>query len=297
MSSVKSCPLEESLCRPKSKKCCKVQCDPIDCCPSVLEVDPCACESAMDCCSLPYQRLDKLRSMLVTNVSSSLSSEGFDATLEDDEIHSDYTYIRQRNGAKVVVPTAALFGDVDATNYTLQGFFAPQEVTVPASTSMVPLEQNHGRFDNAALAYNFVQTMRYNMCRDVACASADQVIGFFYNPSQGQLQVFQDLTGPLNALALTYTDSLQYYNSLTILTNAQKQKLVSLNILNDLGLSAVRRVNLNPKTEGNIMKVVDKCCNEWLLVIATADVPLSVGYCPGVNGYVIVACRLPEHHL
>ena len=84
MSSVKSCPLEESLCRPKSKKCCKVvstvDCDPVDCCPTVPEVDPCACEVATDCCSLAYQRLDKLRTAYSTQLSTSLSSELYEVT-------------------------------------------------------------------------------------------------------------------------------------------------------------------------------------------------------------------------
>lgn len=298
MSCVKSCPLEESLCRPKSKKCCKVNqcetdCNPIECCPTSPEVDPCACESPMDCCSLPYQRLDKLRNLFVTNVSSSLSSEPYDATLKvtGNTTLSNYDLIKQRNGNVVTVPSAGLFGNVSSSDYTLQGFFNTQEEELPVEL----VTANSGRFDNAAIAYNFVQTMRYSMYRDVVCTSADQVLGFFFNPNTRQLQVFQDLTGPLNALGLTFTDTLQQLDTINTLTNQQKQKLVSLNILYDLGLNAVRRVNLNPKTEGNIMKIVDKCYNEWLLVIATADVPISTGYAPGVNGYVVVASRLPAN--
>lgn len=302
MSSVKSCPLEESLCRPKSKKCCKVvstvDCDPIDCCPTVPEVDPCACEVATDCCSLPYQRLDKLRSAYSTQLSTSVSSEEYNVTSQSATT-ATYNSLRQRDGSAVLLPTAARFTSSAANTAGIvsQGFFGAVPYVEGAeanNTTVPPLTVNNGRFDNAAIAYNFVQSMRYSMYRDVVCTSADQVIGFYLNPAETQLQVFQDLNNVMSALGLTYTDTLQYYSTLTStgMTNAQKQKLVSLNILNELGLAAIRRVNLNPKTEGNIFEVTDRCCQKWLLVINTADVPASSSYTAGVNGYVVVACRV-----
>lgn len=296
MSSVKSCSLEQSLCRPKSKKCVE-ECDPVVCCPTVPVVDPCACESAMDCCSLPYQRLDKLRSAYASNVSTATVNEDYNAIYSSDG--SYFTSIKQRDGSNIIVPSADLFTNPilvsNNIQINVQGFFETVSDSNPGvSVPISPLTQNNGRFDNAAIAYNFVQTMRYSMFRDVVCTSADQVLGFFINPNSGQLQVLQDLSGPLQALGLTYTDTLQYYDTLASsnMSNNSKQKLASLNILYELGISALRRINLNPKTEGNIMKVTDRCCQEWLLVVNTADIPNSSGYVPGKNGYVIVASRV-----
>lgn len=302
-SSVKVCSLEDSLCRPKSKKCnkvnecsakCETECNPISCCPTVPDTNPCNCETAMDCCSLPYQRLDKLRNTFVTSVTTSVGSEPFDIYIDSSTV-SHYDHLRQRNGAYIIVPTANRFTNTNASNdVVIQGFFEQPSGEVNTSAGYAPLTQNNGRFDNAVMAYNFVQTMRYSMFRDVVCTSSDQIIGFYINPIGRQLQVFQDLIGPLNALGLTYTDSLQYYESIptSTMTNTQKQKLVSLNILNTIGIAAIRQVNLNPKTEGNILEFTDKCSQKWMLVINTSDIPISEGYQAGVNGYVVVACRI-----
>jgi hypothetical protein len=290
MSSTKCCPLEKSLCSSKPKKCCKVvtcntECDPVDCCPTVPDLNPCACEVPMDCCSLAYQRLDKLRSAYSNLSCTSLKNEPYDVTYVSSTL-SNYNRVYTRDGTQVVVPQAALF-DATGSVADLVGFF---EVGSSDTSSFPVVGSVH--YDNAATAYNFVQTMRYSMYRDVVCNAADQVLGWFVNPSTRQLQVFQNLTGPLNALALTYTDTLQYYDTLTTLTTQQKQKLVSLNILFDLSIEALRKVNLNPKTEGTIVKVCDKCNQHWLVLVNTADVPSASGYQPGLNGYAIVAVRV-----
>lgn len=299
MSYVKSCALEQSLCRPKSKKCVE-ECNPVVCSPTVPYVDPCACESPMDCCSLAYQRLDKLRSAFVANLSTSTVSQQFSVYVEsvdssDTSTGSYFSQIKQRHGGNIVTPSTLLFQNSNNTSIAVQSFInEPTDTTVGSHVNVKPVIQNNGRFDNAVIAYNFVQTMRYSMFRDVVCTSADQVLGFFINPTNYQVQVLQDLSGPLQALSLTFSDTLQYYNSISTsnLTNNDKQKLASLNILYDLGISAVRRINLNPKSEGNIMKVTDRCCQEWLLVVNTADIAHSNGYTPGSNGYVIVAIRI-----
>jgi hypothetical protein len=326
MSSIKTCSLEKSLCCPKPKKCCKVEtcsdeynlmdcctkvkkcskvtnchdeCDPVECCPTVHQVNPCATETAVDCCSLPYQRLDKLRSVYTNLSSSSMIYEQYDSfvtvaqsnsTNEVQTFKSTYT----RGGSVVTVPQSSLFTSTYPVPSNIVGFFpvSNEPVSDTNSISTLPVV-NSTNYSNAAAAYNFVQTMRYTMYRDVVYNAADQVMGWYVNPTGQQLQVFQDLTGPLNALGLTYTDTLQYYNDITTtLTNQQKQKLASLNMLYDLSINVLRKVNLNPKTEGNIMNMCDKCGQEWMVVVNTADVPTGSGYQPGFNGYVIVACRV-----
>jgi len=291
MSSVKCCPLEESLCRPKTKQSCKVtcqtECDPVVCCPTVPEVDPCACEQPMDCCSLAYQRLDKLRSIYAGSAvfQNSIVNYNIDSNASGNTFNVDD--VVARNGSSVRVPDATLFqkGSEDVT-----AFFP----TLTGSGQSLPTV---GGVDycNGALAYNFVQTMRYLPSRDVICDTGDQVMGFYINPYSVQLQVLQNLVGPLNPLGLTFSDTLQYYNTIppASLTNSDKQKLASLNILYDLGLEAIRRFNLNPKTEGNMVELCDRCGQRWLLVLNTADVPSASGYQPGLNGYVLVATRLP----
>lgn len=287
-STVTSCPLEKSLCCPKPKKSCKVvECDPVDCCPTVPEVDPCACETAMDCCSLPYQRLDKLRNVYSTLASTSLKNEQYESTYNTTSTLSTFNSIFTRDGSNVTVPSENLFNNGAGT---IVGFFPNQTAD---STTLVPVVDGVN-FSNAVSAYNFVQTMRYSMYRDVVCNAADQVIGWFVNPANRQLQVFQDLTSILSALGLTYTDTLQYYDSIasSSMTVQTKQKLASLNILFDLSLNAIRKVNLNPKTEGNIFNMCDRCGQKWMIVINTADVPTSSNYRAGANGYVIVASRV-----
>lgn len=304
-STVTSCPLEKSLCCPKPKKCCKVvkcetECDPIDCCPTVPEIDPCACEQPMDCCSLPYQRLDKLRTIYATIASSALAYEHYDSAVtvaqvitSGSEVNEVQTFNRTftRDGNPVTVPQASLFTSTAPVPSNIVGFFPVNGGAVGDQVSAHP-DVGNVTHANAAAAFNFVQTMRYVMYRDVVCTAADQVIGWFVNPAGRQLQVFQDLTGVFSALGLTYTDSLQYYDSLTTMTSQQKQKLASLNILFDLSVDAVRRVNLNPKTEGNMLVLCDRCGQKWMLVINTADTPSSTTFRAGANGYVIVACRL-----
>lgn len=293
-STVKTCSLEKSLCCPKPKKCSKVvtcatECDPINCCPTVPTVDPCACETAMDCCSLPYQRLDKLRGVYSTLASTSLKNEGYNTTYNSTTGLNSFNKTFTRGGVAVVVPDVNPFTMSGYTGGDIVGFYPALTAN---GTEVIP---NNGGvyYDNAAAAYNFVQTMRYTMYRDVVCTAADQVLGWFVNPTGQQLQVFQDLSGINSPLGLTMTDTLQYYNSLTgTLSNSQKQKLASLNILYDLSINVLRKINLNPKTEGNIMNMCDRCGQEWMIVVNTADVPGSSGYQPGVNGYVIVASRV-----
>jgi hypothetical protein len=293
-STVKSCSLEKSLCYTKSKKCNKVvtypvECDPIECCPTIPVIDPCACETSMDCCSLPYQRLDKLRSVYSALSSSALKNEEYETTIFPSGVGSSFNSIYTRGGTAVQVPNVILFAQntsVPATD--LVGFFPTY---TSSNTNAVPVVDSIN-YSNAASAYNFVQTMRYNMYRDVVCTAADQVIGWFVNPTGRILQVFQDLNGPLYSLGLTYSDTLQYYDSLSFPSNKEKQKLASLNILFDISIDALRKINLNPKTEGNIMTLCDRCGQEWMIVINTADVVTNTSFRVGVNGYVIVACRI-----
>lgn len=300
MSSLKSCPLEQSLCTTKSKQCykvvkCETECDPIVCCPEVPTVDPCACVESLDCCTLAHQRLSKLQAVFANSAAGASYSTDY---LIDYDGESSSTFdtltLMTRDGNTVTVPTSAFFTASGYSGSNIVGFFDLSGTTSGDSGHNQP-SVSGVFYANAALAYGFVQSMRYAMYRDVVCDTKDQVLGFFINTNR-ELQVLQDLSSPLSPFGLTYTDTLQYYDSKlsSTMTVQDKNKLTALNTLYDMGLSLIMRVNFNPKTEGDILEATDRCGQKYLALINTADRPTSTGYRPGVNGFVIVACRIKE---
>lgn len=299
MSSLKSCPLEQSLCTTKSKQCykvakCETECDPVVCCPETPSVDPCACVESLDCCNLAHQRLSKLQAVFTNSAATSSYSSNY--TIETDTPSTSTFYnldLMTRDGNTVTVPTSEFFTASDYTGSNIVGFFdigTTSGVTINAQPIV-----NSVFYVNAALAYGFIQSMRYAMYRDVVCDSQDQVLGFFINTNR-ELQVLQDLSSPLSPFGLTYTDTLQYYDSKlsSNMTVQDKNKLAALNTLYDMGLQLIMRVNFNPKTEGDILEVSDRCGQRYIALINTSDRPTTTGYRPGVNGFVVVACRVKE---
>jgi hypothetical protein len=125
--------------------------------------------------------------------------------------------------------------------------------------------------DNALWSYLFVQTHRYP---DVeACGKKDQVLGWYINTTTGQLVLYNNES----ELGLNISDDRLGFITTPIesLSKNDKQKLYTLNILYNLTVSAIEKLNNNFKVEGNILKVTDSCGRNWLIAINRATSGLS----------------------
>lgn len=235
----------EKKCSPKP---CDTKCDKVECKP--------------DCCSIAYQRLDKLRTGW-----SILNAGGSVLPLVADTTNIDG--INTRNGEPIAIPTAAIFQNA------AQGV----ALATVTDTDITPV------LNNAYYAYNFVNTHRYLSIE--TCNKLDQVFGFYINSQTGQLEVFQafpEINLPVNVnraelLALPAAD----------LSIAQKCQLKELNFLYKLGLKAIEELPSFPKTEGNIVEVNYKC-KKFLVAINRADGTQSVVANNGA--FVIVATEI-----
>jgi hypothetical protein len=229
-----SCPLEKALAKTTSGKSSKKE----KCCVSDCEVD---------CCSPAFLRLDKLREgwALVASTGNTILPTSV------SEIDPQYTVnnVNNRAGNAVIAP--------DSNLYNNDGIPLVQ-ITADEITSQL---------NNAYYAYLFVNTVRY--VNFEACGKQDQVVGWLVDTSSGNLELFQALPD----LNLLITDTRSYYDAIppATLTTVNKNKLRSLNVLYKASLELIDRVSSNPKTEGNICEVVDKCGQKWLLAINRAN--------------------------
>ncbi len=262
-----ACPLENALAKTKSRKSHKGD----KCCPpSPCNVDCCKPECELDCCTLPYQRLEKLRtawSEMAATGNTFLPLAGTSPVAPS----TLYTIsgVTTRGGAVVPVPngfvyTGAASSDLIATGTT--------SITV--------------NFANAYYAYLFVNTHRY--LNFEACGKLDQVVGWYVNTADGELELFQAL--PDLNLQLSDTRAALDNQPVVDLSSTEKAKLYALNVLYKASLKAIEAVGQNPKTEGNIVTVTDKCGQKWLIAINRANNGLSV--CDVNTQYAIVAIPL-----
>lgn len=139
-------------------------------------------------------------------------------------------------------------------------------VPVPTYTSTTPDSSNTwGTNERQALA--FVNTVRYLTYEE--CGKFDQVTGWSIDVQTGDLYFYQNLP----ELGLDTGDSrANYLNQAASTVTAQdKQKLCAMEPFWKLSLKAVERVRENPKTEGNICEVKDKCGDRFLIAINRAD--------------------------
>ena len=224
-------------------------------------------EKALDCCSLPYQRLDKLRNMW-TLVSSNLVSGKQDVTscgyFED---------VHNRAGERVKVPDADAFGG-----------------ECHGAIPLACVEDEHAKpahhLDNAYFAYLFVNSMRYQAFE--ACGKHDQVVGWLVDTQSGNLELFQDLPEDnlyMNTTLVSLTDKTSedlVYND--------KAKLYQLTVLYKLTLKAIEKVCGNPKEEGNVVVVCDKRDRKWMVCINRADSDANVASL--CQRFVVVAVQL-----
>lgn len=145
-------------------------------------------------------------------------------------------------------------------------------------------------------AMGFVNTVRYLNFEE--CGKLDQVVGWYVDVQTGNLWFYQDLPelGLVGAPTADGTGVDQRANFLntavTNLTPYDRRKLAEMEPFWKLSLKAIERVRENPKTEGNICEIKDKCGNRFLVAINRADSQASNSICEYNSEYSIVVVKL-----
>ena len=159
---------------------------------------------------------------------------------------------------------------------------AGQEVSVvgPSNVSLLPLEQT---------AYGFVNTVRYLNYEE--CGKLDQVTGWSVDVQTGNLYFYQNL--PELGLSTTDQRSVLLNTTPSVLTSLDQRKLVEMEPFWKLSLKAIDRIRENPKTEGNICEIKDKCGKSFLIAINRTNSQPNGSSVSEYNAqYSIVAIRL-----
>lgn len=136
---------------------------------------------------------------------------------------------------------------------------AGTQVNVNGSGTYFPLE---------ATAASFVNTVRYLNFEE--CGKLDQVTGWSVDVQNGNLYFYQNLydigltTGNYNSSNSRRTLLQTAPGSLNA---ADRRQLSEMEPFWKISLKAVERVKENPKTEGNICEIKDKCGNRFLVAI------------------------------
>ena len=161
-------------------------------------------------------------------------------------------------------------------------------IDVPAANADQPGAQTTwGTLERAADA--FVNEVRYLNFEE--CGKLDQVTGWSVDVQTGNLYFYQDL--PELGLNTSLSRAALLATPLADLAPVQKKQLSAMEPFWKLALKAVQRVNENPKTEGNICEIRDKCGNRFLVAINRAD-GQAVGnsICDYNSQYSVVAVKL-----
>ena len=156
-------------------------------------------------------------------------------------------------------------------------------------TTASPLDISGNYGDLELSAYAFVNEVRYLNYEE--CGKLDQVTGWSVDLQSGDLYFYQNLPD----LGLSTSDSrAALLNTIaTSITPYDKKKLTEMEPFWKLSLKAVERVRENPKTEGNICEVKDKCGNRFLVAINRVDGQASgVSVCEYNSQYSIVVVKL-----
>lgn len=135
----------------------------------------------------------------------------------------------------------------------------------------------------------FVNTVRYLNFEE--CGKLDQVTGWSVDVQTGDLYFYQNLYD----LGLTTTVSRSALLALApeALTSTQRRQLTEMEPFWKLSLKAVERVRENPKTEGNICEIKDKCGNRFLVAInRTQSQGQGQSICDYNSQYSIVVVKL-----
>jgi hypothetical protein len=248
--------LEDALVGTKSRKSHKKCGSKKDSC----NVECCISDCNPDCCTPAFQRLDKLRTVWLLeqyNLPAPFSFDGSGNPVDVDTYNRAGQLITDASPIVEVVP--------QQDGYTL----------------------TWGSLELAA--YAFVNEVRYLNFEE--CGKLDQVVGWSVDVQTGNLYFYQNLP----ELGLTTSDSRSaVLNTIpTSLTPYDKRKLAEMEPFWKLSLKAIERVRENPKTEGNICEIKDKCGNRFLVAINRADGQDSGNsICEYNSQYSIVAVKL-----
>ena len=284
--------LEHALVRTKdrksSKKCRDGKCEV----PKPCEVDCCIPDCNPECCTPAFQRLDKLRtlwmltqysptlgSVVVTNTSSIIAgtASGTAITITSPLPNSVVT------GVTLTTSSVPVTQDGSAWVSTVYNR-AAQLIT---DASPLVAANSYGTLELAA--YAFVNEVRYLNFEE--CGKLDQVTGWSVDVQTGDLYFYQNLpelglTTSLSRAALLIVPAQDF-------TPQTKQQLSAMEPFWKLSLKAVERVRENPKTEGNICEVKDKCGNRFLIAVNRADGQSNTSsICAYNSQYSIVAVKL-----
>ena len=261
--------------RKSSKKCRKNRCDAPKPCDvpkprddhKPCDVDCCIPDCNPDCCTPAFQRLDKLRNVwLLTSYSPTLGSVVYNISSASLTTSS--------------VPVNKVSGVWTSTVYNRAGSLI---------TTVSPLDNDSTYGNNELAAYAFVNEVRYLNFEE--CGKLDQVTGWSIDIQTGDLYFYQNLP----ELGLLTSDSRLYYLSqqASQFTPQDKQKLTAMEPFWKLSQKAVERVRENPKTEGNICEVRDKCGNRFLIAINRAYSQTSTtSVCDYNSQYSIVVVKI-----
>lgn len=219
------------------------------------EVNCCIPECEPDCCTPAFQRLDKLRNQwLFVNMPS----------IVNQSAPSNPGFIN-RAGQVITDPTSIT--DVNNTSVPIYNF--------PALT----IGNNEER------SYYFVNVVRYLNFEE--CGKQDQVIGWTVDLQTENIILYQYLDelniGPETSRSVLLNLPLP-------LTTEQKTQLKNLQAFWKLSLKVIERVGENPKEEGNICEITDKCGTRWLIAINRVYGSSSV--CDYNSKFTIVAVKL-----
>lgn len=146
-----------------------------------------------------------------------------------------------------------------------QGLISPPQTVYNRAAQAVDVQDASGNTlaPLEATAYGFVNTVRYLNYEE--CGKMDQVTGWSVDVQTGNLYFYQNLPD----LGLSTADSREALLNVTAanLTPMERRKLSEMEPFWKLSLKAVERVRENPKTEGNICEIKDKCGNKFLVAI------------------------------
>lgn len=161
---------------------------------------------------------------------------------------------------------------------------AAMSVNVDGSGTYLPLEN---------MASAFVNTVRYLSFEE--CGKLDQVIGWSIDVQTGNLYFYQDL--PEIGLFSGTAESSNSRATLLATTNQNmtpvvRRQLAEMEPFWKLSLKAVERVRENPKSEGNICEIKDKCGNNFLVAINRTDSQATNSICDYNSKYSIVVVKL-----
>jgi hypothetical protein len=140
-----------------------------------------------------------------------------------------------------------------------------------------------------ATAFGFVNTVRYLNYEE--CGKLDQVLGWSVDVQTGNLYLYQNL--PDLGLSTSDSRAALLNTAPTALSPYDQRKLSELEPFWKLSLKAIERVRENPKTEGNICEIKDKCGNRFLVAINRLDSqPGGQSICDYNSQYSLVVVKL-----